>query len=993
MKQNYKVFPLDISSNYSRRYTIEVSNTTTNRSTNNHITYDNRSNIYVQNDYNPFKKYTNNLIYSKNKELYPSINGEAIQNDYYDRQNYNNDRYSESNDNRENLLSPNNRSYINNKNFFNGNQNKYQNNNYYDNNNDMDRSRGNYTYYESKYSRKKSIERDNNFNNNKVNEIVYYNENYNISNISEKNSKYESNYNIKTNPDNSNIKKRKNNTIYSKMQNAKLVISSNSNINDTTDKLKNSCNNPNSNNNHLDISKDSYHSPVKTVTVEKGTYNVHDKNNYSRNENNVSSKSSDKIQINEDILKIKNEIKNKKIEMIKLNKSNLIGLKKTSNIKKIPFSPSDINNSLNNNKTLNLIKEKKEKMKNNYSYSEIKNKENKNIFQTDNPEIKVKKDLCTIKGVKLTNNKLFKKSISSYIGQPKINPNSNRNKNNINKIIPTSLDNDDNNNLINISHSSHSKNKDNEETGKRHKIVISNLKREKAGVINDDKDNQFMRRLHSHQKLNIYPEINNDKFKPESSKTITTIKNNLVKSNVIGRNQRFTNDNILNQKSNNDYYKNNKNSVLNSIINNKYNKYNNYTEVKKSIKNKGNNILHSIALNRIKPTKLDNTHLSTLNPNNINLRRIIKTPMTLQMQTKEKLKSSENDEEDNWDDFEYLGLRKRTYDIGQRRRKNRRNSANLIKHTFMNSELNSQTSFIKSCESLSIPGRNDEGNKKINQDSYISERNINGITNFNIFGVLDGHGENGHYASQFVSRYMISHIKNHPLIKKCENAKEVYEILKNKGYEIIAKLYLDADIQITKEKFDCKNSGTTCVIVIQLEDKIICSNAGDSRAILIYDKNNNTLKNTKIYPLSFDCKPNLPNEKKRILECGGFVGKAFDQYDDQEEGPFRVFEKGEDYPGIAISRSIGDMDAKKIGVIPNPQIIEYNIDNNTKYMLICSDGIWEYISNEDVMRIGNKFYLKNDAKGLCHELYKKSLDLWLQDDVCVDDITVIAVFF
>ena len=58
-----------------------------------------------------------------------------------------------------------------------------------------------------------------------------------------------------------------------------------------------------------------------------------------------------------------------------------------------------------------------------------------------------------------------------------------------------------------------------------------------------------MRRLHSHQKLNIYPEINNDKFKPESSKTITTIKNNLVKSNVIGRNQRFTNDNILNQNA------------------------------------------------------------------------------------------------------------------------------------------------------------------------------------------------------------------------------------------------------------------------------------------------------------------------------------------------------------------------------------------------------------------------------------------------------------
>ena len=77
----------------------------------------------------------------------------------------------------------------------------------------------------------------------------------------------------------------------------------------------------------------------------------------------------------------------------------------------------------------------------------------------------------------------------------------------------------------------------------------------------------------------------------------------------------------------------------------------------------------------------------------------------------------------------------------------------------------SQTIYIKSCESLSIPGRNDEGHKKINQDSYIIERDINGIKNFNIFAVLDGHGENGHYASQFASSYMISHIKNQPLIK------------------------------------------------------------------------------------------------------------------------------------------------------------------------------------------------------------------------------------
>ena len=50
-----------------------------------------------------------------------------------------------------------------------------------------------------------------------------------------------------------------------------------------------------------------------------------------------------------------------------------------------------------------------------------------------------------------------------------------------------------------------------------------------------------------------------------------------------------------------------------------------------------------------------------------------------------------------------------------------------------------------------------------------------------------------------------------------------------------------------------------------MEEKIICTNVGDSRAIMILDKNHdNNLINSKIYPLSYDCKPELPNEKKNL---------------------------------------------------------------------------------------------------------------------------------
>jgi len=133
-------------------------------------------------------------------------------------------------------------------------------------------------------------------------------------------------------------------------------------------------------------------------------------------------------------------------------------------------------------------------------------------------------------------------------------------------------------------------------------------------------------------------------------------------------------------------------------------------------------------------------------------------------------------------------------------------------------------------------------------------------------------------------------------------------------------------------------------------------------------------------------------KKKRIEESGGTVAQMCDE-GDVPSGPFRVWIKGEEYPGLAMSRSIGDMDAKKVGVIPNPQVIEYTISPKTKYVLMCSDGIWEFISNEEAMNIANKYYLRNDAIGLVQDLTNISTSRWLKEDIVVDDITALVVFF
>ena len=351
---------------------------------------------------------------------------------------------------------------------------------------------------------------------------------------------------------------------------------------------------------------------------------------------------------------------------------------------------------------------------------------------------------------------------------------------------------------------------------------------------------------------------------------------------------------------------------------------------------------------------------------------------------KGEIKKVQEKQSENKEEQKNSSRRRRSIGAGIR---NLRRKESLVNKDFC------QITYVKSSKVYSKPGINDYGFKKTNQDTYINEKNINNILNFNIFAVLDGHGDFGHLASNFIKRYIFNKIRNHPAIKKLNNPIDIYKVLTDNKYQIITNIFLEADEQIKKEKFNCEMSGTTCVLVIQLEDHIICANTGDSRAILVYeDDSSNNLKSTKVFPLSRDAKPENPKEKERIIARGGVVAQMIEE-GGTGAGPYRVWIKGEEYPGLAMSRSLGDMDAKTVGVIPNPEFIEYKINSSTRYILVCSDGIWEFINNEEAMNISNKFYSSNDALGLCHQLINISTERWLKEDIVIDDITVVAVFF
>ena len=282
-------------------------------------------------------------------------------------------------------------------------------------------------------------------------------------------------------------------------------------------------------------------------------------------------------------------------------------------------------------------------------------------------------------------------------------------------------------------------------------------------------------------------------------------------------------------------------------------------------------------------------------------------------------------------------------------------------------------------------GKGEDGFTKVNQDSFLVLQNEYNLKDFNIFCVMDGHGVNGHLVSRFTTKYFSSFFKkNKKMNSSCSSEDQIFNRLKKNDYEILKRLFRHAEKDLEKNgEIDANFSGTTCVMVFQVGERIICANVGDSRAIMV--------KGDKVIPLSFDQKPDDPEESKRIKENGGEISQY--EEDGEKSGPFRVWQKGEVYPGIAMSRSIGDFIASKLGVIPEPKFLEEKIDKDTKFIVVASDGIWEFLDNNTVKNMVMPFYEKNDPNGACKELIKKSTEFWNQEDVVVDDITVVVVFF
>jgi serine/threonine protein phosphatase PrpC len=290
---------------------------------------------------------------------------------------------------------------------------------------------------------------------------------------------------------------------------------------------------------------------------------------------------------------------------------------------------------------------------------------------------------------------------------------------------------------------------------------------------------------------------------------------------------------------------------------------------------------------------------------------------------------------------------------------------------------------IYKIESICQKGYSGPGIEKFNQDNFFVYNNLNDENNVLFIGVCDGHGILGHD----VSKYLITHLPSN--LNQALKKTRKYIRDKKTLYKTMKEVFIKTNNDLCKNDLvDTQFSGSTCVTIILTKNQIISGNVGDSRAVMGRYTNGQWIN----IDLTKDQKPDNPEEKERIIKRGGRI-EAYKDENGNDFGPKRVWLKTADIPGLAMSRSFGDEVAASVGTISEPEIKYFDITDDDKFIIIASDGIWEFISSKECVNIIKDFYLKKDLKGCLKYLLNESSKRWIKEEEVIDDITCVLIFF
>ena len=309
----------------------------------------------------------------------------------------------------------------------------------------------------------------------------------------------------------------------------------------------------------------------------------------------------------------------------------------------------------------------------------------------------------------------------------------------------------------------------------------------------------------------------------------------------------------------------------------------------------------------------------------------------------------------------------------------------------------------KAFKSDSVEIKNNNMNLKLYKSINLKKENIlnykeidNNKKNNIIIRKLAPNSKNSLFLSRFKNIKSVFNKK----IEKNTKLQKIYNILSKDNYSQIYNSFKKIDI-ILHQKYSqnkiCDGTGTALSFLIIFNDyksnkinyenncnKIISVNLGNTKSILITEDN-------KIKELNICHTPNIKEERIRIEKNGGKI----DRIDWLKVGPLRIWFQDKKYPGLTITRSLGDFEAEPLGILTIPDIKEFDIDKeNAKIVVIATNGVWEFLTNDKIMDIVLGFYNYGDIEGAAKKIIEISRKLWeIKNPKNIPDLTVIILFF
>jgi len=276
-------------------------------------------------------------------------------------------------------------------------------------------------------------------------------------------------------------------------------------------------------------------------------------------------------------------------------------------------------------------------------------------------------------------------------------------------------------------------------------------------------------------------------------------------------------------------------------------------------------------------------------------------------------------------------------------------------------------------------GSKGEDDPSPNQDNFSVTYFKNGYA---MACAFDGHGQDGHrVATRTVQTVPYFLVKSKFFPDNMEEA--LREAFLNSQSELMS--------YALENRWDAEASGSTAVAAVWKDRTVWLANAGDSRAVIGSRAQGSK---GKILTETEDHKPESPKEKQRIEEMGGEVRSK--TYPDGWVN-HRIFVKGERYPGLCMSRTLGDNCAKEIGVVAEPEVTKFEIEESDvgqTFMVLSSDGVWEFMDSKTVSRTLARELHKKGPTHAVQKVQQEARKLWAKNEDCYcDDITTVLILF